>query len=345
LPWSTFAEPRVLRALTSAVRDPAHAYLLSGPDGSARDILAVELVQALLCVEPLENRPCQACSACRRVASGNHPDGITLSPQGKLGYREEETEEIPAQSALAPFEGRHKVFVIHRADRMNRWGANALLKVLEEPPATAVLILLTAAPDELLETVRSRCRLIEVQSPSRPRLVQALREERLTEEAAERISRLAAGDLNWALSAAADSRLSEERQERVATLVRLIDSALFERFRWARAMADRFSDDHDPVYEELDLLAAIWRDVLRQAGGQPDATVTAGIPDAVEVLAGALKPAEVAEALNAIISTKQALEANVNARLALESLMLILPRRDVALKGEDAELAPRGTRV
>ena len=345
MPWSDFARPRTLRALASAARNPAHAYLVSGPEGSARDILAVELVQALLCSEQSADGPCKACSTCRRVAADGHPDVVTLRPQGKLGYREEETDDIPAHAALAPFEGRHKVFVIHRADRMNRWGANALLKVLEEPPPHVVLILLTAAPEQLLETVRSRCRPIDVQAPSRGDILEALRRESLTEEAAERIARLAAGDLKWALSAAADAAIVDGRLEQVSTLLRLLEAPIFERFRWARSAADRFNDDHDATYAELDLLAAIWRDVLRQGGGQPDPTVTSGHEVAIEGLAVSLRPGEVAEALNAIIATKEALEANVNARLALESLMLALPRKDEALKGEDAELAPRGSRV
>lgn len=343
--WSAFAGPKVVRALAAAAANPAHAYLLAGPDGSARDILAEELVQALLCEAEPSDRPCKACSTCRRIASSAHPDVIALRPQGKLGYREEETQDIPAQAALAPFEGRYKVFVIHRADRMNRWGANALLKVLEEPPPRVVLILLTSAPDQLLETVRSRCRPIDVQSPSRVTIVQALRDEGLTEEAAERISRVAADDLNWSLAAAADSQLVEARLERVALLLRLLEAPIHERFKWARAAADRFAEDHDATYAELDLFAVIWRDVLRQVADQPDLTVTTGQDEAVRGLAGALRTAEVTEALNAIISAKEALEANVNARLALESLMLALPRGDVALKGEDAELAPRDARV
>jgi DNA polymerase-3 subunit delta' len=345
VPWSRFAGPRALRALAAAAADPAHAYLIAGPDGSARDILATELAQALLCEENSDSRPCEACSACRRVAGGNHPDLIVLSPQGKLGYREEETAEIPAQAAVAPFEGRHKVFLIKRADRMNRWGANALLKVLEEPPARVVLILLTAAPDQLLETVRSRCRLIEVQPPSRQAIVEATRDAGLTAEAAERLSRLAAGDLVWALEAAGDSRLADERQERISTLFRLMAAPIHERFRWARAAADRFNDDHDLAYAELDLLAAIWRDVLHRLADRGEPTVTAGEEEAVSELASELSPVEVTAALNAIIATKEALEANVNARLALESLMLALPRKGVAAKGEDAELSPRGARV
>jgi hypothetical protein len=125
----------------------------------------------------------------------------------------------------------------------------------------------------------------------------------------------------------------------------LLASPIFERFRWVRVTADRFADDHDATYAELGLLAAIWRDVLREIAGQGDPTVTVGSESAVQALAAALQAGQVTEALNTIISAKEALEANVNARLALESMMVTLPTEGVALKGEDAELAPRGARV
>jgi DNA polymerase III subunit delta' len=338
--WETVGQAKALRLLKAALDNPAHAYLLAGPAGSGKAHLAREFAQALFCGETEFERPCKNCPTCKRVKSRNHPDLHYLEPQGKVGYKEEETEGIPGEAAVSPFEAPYKVFILDRAESLNRWAANALLKVLEEPPLTVVCLLLTSQPEAVLETVSSRCRLVQLGALSERDIARTLVDRGLSERSAEELAGLSNGRLGWALQAAQDSSMADRRRQAIAAVVEVARAGLPERFTWARRAAERFAENHDTLYEELDLWAAVWRDVLRLAAGRTHAPISEEVSEAVSDLAERVHLSAAVETLKAIISAKEALEANVNARLALENMVLALPGKAYS-KGEAAALAPR----
>lgn len=133
-----------------------HGVTVEGPAGIGKSTAARYLAAALLC--PAEGpRPCGACRTCRKVASGNHPDlhQITL-PEDKQEIPVDSVRELRETLALLPVEGRARVAVFDPGDALNEEGQNALLKTLEEPGRDTFLIITTARPERLLETVRSR---------------------------------------------------------------------------------------------------------------------------------------------------------------------------------------------
>jgi DNA polymerase-3 subunit delta' len=185
LPWLA----PVLRQTLATQR--AHALLLHGPQGVGQFELAVTLAQAWLCeAADAGKRPCGVCASCRLVHAHSHPDMMVLLPealQEPLGWaRGEEdgaperagkgkapSKEIKVDAVRAAIEfaqitsarGRAKVVVLHPAERINGVSANALLKVLEEPPGNARFVLSCAAPDALLPTIRSRCQSVPMALP------------------------------------------------------------------------------------------------------------------------------------------------------------------------------------
>ncbi len=149
---------RIVRAIRAAGGDnPFHAYIISGPDGSGKRLAARELSSALVCTADVALRPCGECLACRKVSHATHPDVRILEAEGKESFLVGQSRELRAEAARLPNEGRHKVFILPDAGYMNEAASNALLKVLEEPPEYAVMVLLCENAASLPQTVRSRC--------------------------------------------------------------------------------------------------------------------------------------------------------------------------------------------
>ena len=133
----------------------SHFYLISGPAGSGKRTLAKLLAAAILCKSA--DSPCGNCAACRKVLGSGHPDFITIDDPEKKTVPVELIRDARADIYIRPNEADHKIYLFPRAQDMGIPGQNALLKVLEEPPAYGVFILLTDNPQKLLPTVRSRC--------------------------------------------------------------------------------------------------------------------------------------------------------------------------------------------
>ena len=154
-----------------------HALLISGPAGLNKTALALRLAQALLCERP-ETTPldgCDACSGCHLLRAGNHPDLLRVEPaDGKSQITVDQVRELGTFLTLRPHQAVHKIVVLTPAEAMNINAANSLLKVLEEPPAGSLLILVSSAAARLTATVRSRCARVEVDRPTREEGVQWL---------------------------------------------------------------------------------------------------------------------------------------------------------------------------
>jgi DNA polymerase-3 subunit delta' len=150
----------------------AGSYLFVGPPGIGKRSFALRLAQALLCAErpEVELDPCGQCPSCLQAAAGAHPDILLVSkPDGKatiplellIGDEEHRRREgLCHDISLKPYYGGRKIAVIDDADLLAVEGANALLKILEEPPPRALLILIGVSPAKQLPTIRSRCRLV-----------------------------------------------------------------------------------------------------------------------------------------------------------------------------------------
>ena len=163
----------------------SHFYLLSGPRGAGKHTLAELIAAAMLCQEP--EGPCGVCRHCRKILSGNHPDYITIDDPTKKTVPVDLIREARSDIFVRPNEGDKKIYLFPRAQDLGLPGQNALLKVLEEPPAYGVFLLLTDNPEKLLPTVRSRCVELKLRALPEGLLARKLREE-FPDAEAERIA-------------------------------------------------------------------------------------------------------------------------------------------------------------
>jgi DNA polymerase III subunit delta' len=193
-------QERAIAFLTQAVGRPHHAYVLAGPEGGGKTQGARAFAAALLC----HLGGCGECRDCRLALAEKHPNQSIVEPEGRDIHVETVRTEVwqPAYRT-APEPGR-KVFVIREADRLNPAAADVLLKVLEEPPTDAVIMLLSARPDELPETVLSRCHVVSFLPLSEPFIVDALVAEGADPTRASIAARLSGGNLGRARRLATD---------------------------------------------------------------------------------------------------------------------------------------------
>lgn len=136
----------------------AHAYIFSGPDLSVQTEAVLWFARLLNCESLEEGEPCGRCPGCEKISRNTHPDVRFWGPQGAArSIPVEHMRELQSEAVLRPFEGRSKVHILKEADRMQPVAANALLKILEEPPQSTFIVLLTTRPESLLSTIQSRC--------------------------------------------------------------------------------------------------------------------------------------------------------------------------------------------
>jgi DNA polymerase III subunit delta' len=190
---ATEHQPAAQAALAAALVAPVHAYLLAGPPGSGKRSAARAFAAELLAQDSPD-----ADDARRRALAdpSPHPDLVWLSPRGTQHLVDEVRERVITASAYRPFEGARRVFVIEAADAMADESQNALLKTLEEPADFVHLLLISAEPELLLETVRSRCQMVRFRPLSEEAVVEGLEARGLGDGTDERraAARLAGGD-------------------------------------------------------------------------------------------------------------------------------------------------------
>jgi len=275
-------QPRAVHALqaTLAHGTVPHAWLFTGPSGVGKELAAVGMAQALVCPEaPMVG--CGRCAACTRVARFHHPDVLWLMPEDEAVRRKlaarSDFDHVPSREirvdqvrrlqerlALRPLEAPRKVVLLLPAEGMNPQAQNAFLKTLEEPPPDTVLLLVSAAPDRLLPTLRSRCIRVAF-GPLPHDFVRDEVQRRLevSAEVAEAVASLADGSLERAL--ALDAERLVDRRGRI------------ERFEGVTG-ADlrtvlRFAEDAGSSREEAEAtlaLLTVWvRDVaVAKVGGE-----------------------------------------------------------------------------
>jgi DNA polymerase-3 subunit delta' len=301
--------------------------------------LALNLAQALNCegAEP----PCGECSSCQKIISAKHADvqiiGLTTDgnsteakPQAEISI--DQIRQMQHSASLPPFEGRYKVFIIDGAEQLSSEAANCLLKTLEEPVGKVNFILLSTNDKLLPATVISRCQRLELSPPSVTEVETALNSRwGIEPQKAKLLARLSHGCLGWALSAALDDSLFQQRAERRQRLLDITNADYEESFAYAAELAAQFSQRRESVQEILDLWLDWWRDLLLVKVGCNEAITNVDLEATLIDGARGHKLAQIKAFINSIQAAGEQLRQNANPQLVLEVLMLSMPRREESI--------------
>lgn len=206
----------VIAERPAAVGAMTHAWLFTGPPGSGRSVAARALAAALQCTNADTEPGCGHCSGCHMVASGTHPDVRSIVPEG-LSIGVDEARAVVAGASRRPSLGRWQIVVIEDADRLTEGASNAILKAIEEPPDRTVFLLCAPSthPDDVIVTIRSRCRVVPLRIPSVDAIAQVLTNDGVDETTAHWAARASQGHVGRAKRLARDE---EARQRRAAVL-------------------------------------------------------------------------------------------------------------------------------
>jgi len=303
----------VLRRSLAANR-VAHAYLFVGIDGCGKMLAAWSLAEAIFCGS---GQPCGACPACRKMAARNHPDLHLLEPE-KGVIKIDRIREVQKELSLRPVEAPKKVCIVSQADRMNLAAANAFLKTLEEPPGSALLILLSDTPTALLPTILSRCQRLGFNPLSLEIVAELLTARGTPAEQALSAASLAGGSMARGTAILQEGFLTR-RKEIVEQVIGLTPRD----FALLTATAERLGHERDQAREVVEVLTLFFRDVmLCRHGAGP--LINADLPELVTRMAGSLSTRGILERLEVLIRAGQSLLGNVNPRLTLEALFMAL---------------------
>ncbi|MXX30982.1 MAG: DNA polymerase III subunit [Chloroflexi bacterium] len=354
--WGPHADTpagRGLSAMIASDRLP-HALLISGPNGVGKRDLAIRAAQALLCESGgREQGPCRSCRTCRRLHDPGQP---ALEPQhtdvevvgpGSLcadanhDHRNTRTvgicviRRIEHDANLAPFEADRRIIIIDPADALTADAADAFLKTLEEPPDGVHFILLTSQEAGLSETIRSRCRSISLA----PLQIDSL-ETRLDEwtqtagvdapEQPERraeLLRLARGRPGWLQANLSAGDPVTLRAAQIDDAVRIANADRSERLNWSEQLAGRSATAQSVANVELilDAWTDWWRDLWLYLGKRSESLTHRSQMERIEQIAPMYDQQHITQFLEQIQRTRALIQQGVNARLALDVLLLAVP--------------------
>jgi DNA polymerase III subunit delta' len=339
--WGLTGHDEAVNQLATSIASGrvAHAYLITGPEGVGRTSLALALTRALNCDAAPEQRPCNACASCTRMARRAHPD-ITLVD---LAWQEQMISRERASSARArqrlsidavkwlradivsrPLQGRWKIQIIDDAELLTDDAFNAYLKTLEEPPPFAVIVLIARSEDSVPETIRSRCQRIALGSVPTDSIRTELLVRGIDERVADQVARAARGRIAWAVDITSDpARLGKRREKLEAALEQMVTP--LGRVAISGVMARDFSKRRDATLVAVEFWTGLWRDALLYRTGLAEQIAFPEVGDRLQDYAGQWNVHELYRALWATRRCATDLDANVQPRIALQAMVLQWP--------------------
>jgi DNA polymerase-3 subunit delta' len=312
---------RQIQYLQNAMRNGrlAHAYLFVGKEGIGKKLVALNLAKALNCPRDGED-PCDKCPSCLKIDHLHHPDVHLVEPQGQW-ILIDQIRDLQRELSHKPFEGKRRVCILRGSDRMRQEAANALLKILEEPPLHTVLILLASHSDLMLPTIISRCQQISFHPLPVKRVIEVIRSRlELNDEEAHILASLANGSLGKALRI--DLNLALRVRREIIGKIMDLPSYGAERIL---GLAEELASGNDDLPLLLSMIHAWYRDLLAfRVRGSLAPLINLDLLNEIQESAPKLNTPSLINRIEVIQGALWNLDRNANRQITLEAMLLDL---------------------
>ena len=301
----------------------SHAYVINGERFSGKEFIANVFAMALQCEHPDGVEPCQQCHSCKQALSGNQPDIIRVTHEkpNTIGVDDIRTQ-LNTDIAIKPYSSPRKIYIIQEGEKMTAQAQNALLKTLEEPPAYAVILILTTNVDALLPTILSRCVVLNMK-PVRDDLVKKylMEDLQIPDYKANVCVAFARGNLGKARQLASSEEFDHIKEEAVSMLKYVQDMEINEMLAAVKKIQEYKFD----VEDYLDILAIWYRDVLLfKATNDANHLIFKEEIQYIKKCADRCAYEGIEDILKALDKAKSRLKANVNFELTMELLLMAI---------------------
>ena len=300
----------------------SHAYILNGPDKAGKMMIAKAFAQTLQC-EKGGIEPCMECHSCKQAMSGNQPDIIYVCHEKPNTISVDDIRtQINNDIVVKPYSSKRKIYIVDEAEKMNQQAQNALLKTIEEPPAYAVLLLLTTNADTFLPTILSRCVRLNLKAVRDEEIKDFLmKKHQLPDYQADVCVAFAQGNVGKAIQLASSDSFNELKTAALQLLKRLDDIELYEMTEAVKQISEYKLEIND----YFDLMMIWYRDILYfKATNDVNRLVFKDEVYDIKKQAAKSSYQGIETIIEALEKAKLRLNANVNFDLVIELLLLTI---------------------
>jgi DNA polymerase-3 subunit delta' len=300
----------------------SHAYIFNGPDMSGKMMMAEAFAQTLQC-EMGQNEPCMECRSCKQAVNRNQPDIIYVTHEKPRTISVEDIRvQVNNDIVIKPYSSKYKIYIIDEAEKMNQQAQNALLKTIEEPPAYAILILLTTNADLFLPTILSRCVTLTIKTVPDEKIKRYLMEQKkVPDYQADICVAFAQGNVGKAIQLASSEEFNELKDFVLQVIKRTREMELYE----MTSAVKQITEYKLQINDFFDLMMIWYRDVLYfKATGDVNGLIFKDEVYSIKRGAEQSSYQGIETILEALQKAKTRLNANVNFELTIELLLLTI---------------------